>query len=181
MATPPLGLSGVPSETLRPCIPAWPLQRTTPSSCCKNQEGRQTFIRYCCPLEEEVVSFVTPARFRSGGTSLRRPHTVGGTSSSRQQQHPGLGGWGGSRVVAVSFYSLSMLCTHTHTRTHCGLHSMQQLVLQQPLLRSLLFWRWSCELGSGRFSRGTRCITVVLPRGSCSAPRVTLPCRKRPW
>lgn len=38
-----------------------------------------------------------------------------------------------------------------------------------------------CEFGSGRFSRGTRCITVVFPKGSPSAPSVTLLCRKRPW
>ena len=37
------------------------------------------------------------------------------------------------------------------------------------------------ELGSGRFSLGTRCMTQVLPAGSPSAPRVTLPCRNRPW
>ncbi|CAB0028780.1 unnamed protein product [Trichogramma brassicae] len=37
------------------------------------------------------------------------------------------------------------------------------------------------ELGSGRFSRGTRCITVVFPNGRPRAPSVTLLCRKRPW
>lgn len=122
----------------------------------------------------------TPPWLGSAGfvqPTTREPHALGARSAGCT--------WWGRRLLPApsgrSFYSLSMLCTHTHTRTHCGLHSMQQLVLQQPLLRSLLFWRWSCELGSGRFSRGTRCITVVLPSGSCSAPRVTLPCRKRPW
>jgi len=42
-------------------------------------------------------------------------------------------------------------------------------------------WRSSCELGSGRLSRGTRCMTAVLPHGRPSAESVTLPCRKRPW
>lgn len=37
-----------------------------------------------------------------------------------------------------------------------------------------------CELGSGKFSLGTRCITVVLPKGSPNAPNVTLLCRNLP-
>ena len=35
--------------------------------------------------------------------------------------------------------------------------------------------------GSGRLSRGTRCITAVLPVGSPRAESVTFPCRNRPW
>lgn len=45
-------------------------------------------------------------------------------------------------------------------------------------------WNWNNEppeFGSGRFSRVTKCITVVLPAGSESALKVTLPCRNRPW
>lgn len=38
-----------------------------------------------------------------------------------------------------------------------------------------------CELGSGKLSRGTKCITVVFPNGSPRAPKVTLQCKKRPW
>lgn len=37
------------------------------------------------------------------------------------------------------------------------------------------------EFGSGNVSLVTRCITVEEPIGKCSAPSVTLPCRKRPW
>lgn len=37
------------------------------------------------------------------------------------------------------------------------------------------------ELGSGRLSRGTKCITVVLPSGNPSAPNVTLQCKNLPW
>jgi len=91
---------------------------------------------------------------------------------------------------------------NAHTHTHClqapspwlllpvfvscsyRLHSdyrMQQDAEQQLLPPPLLFCRWSCELGSGRFSRGTRCMTVVLPNGKPRAPSVTLLCKKRPW
>lgn len=38
-----------------------------------------------------------------------------------------------------------------------------------------------CELGSGKLSLGTKCITVVLPSGSPSAPNVTLQCKNLPW
>lgn len=44
---------------------------------------------------------------------------------------------------------------------------------------SLFLWPW--ELGSGRVSLATRCMTVVRPGGSFRAPRVTFPWRKRPW
>lgn len=50
-------------------------------------------------------------------------------------------------------------------------------------------WNWiccldeflPCEFGSGNVSRGTKCITVVLPKGSTSAPNVTLQCKNLPW
>lgn len=58
---------------------------------------------------------------------------------------------------------------------------MQQEAEQQLLPPPLLFCLWSWELGSGKFSRGTRCITDVFPKGSPSAPSVTLLCKKRPW
>lgn len=77
---------------------------------------------------------------------------------------------------------------------------MQHEVEQQLLLPPLLFCRWSktiqlenttltciyqiqlpCELGSGKFSLGTRCMTVVLPNGNPNAPNVTLLCKNRPW
>lgn len=38
----------------------------------------------------------------------------------------------------------------------------------------------SLEFGSGRFSRVTKCITVVFPCGRFNALSVTEPCRKRP-
>lgn len=38
-----------------------------------------------------------------------------------------------------------------------------------------------CELGSGKLSRGTKCITVVFPSGRPKAPKVTLQCKNRPW
>lgn len=37
------------------------------------------------------------------------------------------------------------------------------------------------EFGSGRLSRGTKCITVVLPNGKLNAPNVTLQCKNLPW
>jgi len=52
---------------------------------------------------------------------------------------------------------------------------------QQRDAAVFLRWRSSWELGSGRLSRGTRCITAVLPQGRPRAERVTLPWRKRPW
>lgn len=58
---------------------------------------------------------------------------------------------------------------------------MEHAAVQQLDVPPLLFCRWSCEFGSGRFSLGTRCMTQVLPAGSPSAPSVTLPCRNRPW
>lgn len=60
-------------------------------------------------------------------------------------------------------------------------YNIQQLVEQHLLEPPLLFCRWSCEFGSGRLSRGTKCITVVLPNGSPNAPSVTLQCRNLPW
>lgn len=54
--------------------------------------------------------------------------------------------------------------------------SRQQLL---SVAFSLFLWPW--ELGSGRVSLATKCITVVRPGGSFRAPRVTLPWRKRPW
>lgn len=89
-------------------------------------------------------------------------------------------------------------------RRRDGGYSIQQLVEQHLLEPPLLFCRWStkqketcrlayrthahrgdtllpCEFGSGKLSRGTKCITVVLPNGNPSAPNVTLQCRKRPW
>lgn len=54
--------------------------------------------------------------------------------------------------------------------------------MEQQLLRPLLlFCRWSWELGSGRVSRGTRCITDVRPGGRPNAPKVTFPCKNLPW
>jgi len=50
---------------------------------------------------------------------------------------------------------------------------------RQQLAR-LVFFASSLELGSGRFSRVTRCITVVLPTGKLSAFNVTEPCKNRP-
>lgn len=58
---------------------------------------------------------------------------------------------------------------------------MQQEVEQQLLLPPLLFCLWSWEFGSGKFSLGTRCITVVLPNGKPRAPNVTLLWRNLPW
>lgn len=55
-------------------------------------------------------------------------------------------------------------------------NSRQQLL---SVVFSLFLWPW--ELGSGRVSLATKCITVVRPGGSFRAPRVTLPWRKRPW
>lgn len=46
------------------------------------------------------------------------------------------------------------------------------------------YWKilWlPCELGSGKFSRGTKCITVVFPHGNPNAPNVTLLCKNLPW
>ena len=37
------------------------------------------------------------------------------------------------------------------------------------------------HLLKANLSRGTRCMTAVLPHGRPSAESVTLPCRKRPW
>lgn len=42
-------------------------------------------------------------------------------------------------------------------------------------------WRSSCDEGSGRLSRGTRCMTAVFPVGRPRADRVTFPCKNRPW
>lgn len=87
-------------------------------------------------------------------------------------------------------------CTHSYGRVEAAMrvsrlsrlrrrrdggYSIQQLVEQHLLEPPLLFCRWSCEFGSGKLSRGTKCITVVLPKGNPSAPNVTLQCRKRPW
>lgn len=55
-------------------------------------------------------------------------------------------------------------------------NSRQQLL---SVVFSLFLWPW--ELGSGSVSLATKCMTVVRPGGSFKAPRVTLPCRKRPW
>lgn len=56
--------------------------------------------------------------------------------------------------------------------------TQQLLQLLSPLLS---FFNCPWLFGSGKFSLGTRCITVVLPIGSCKAPNVTLPWRNLPW
>jgi hypothetical protein len=52
---------------------------------------------------------------------------------------------------------------------------------QRQHLALLDFFKLSLELGSGKFSRVTKCITVVLFTGRLSAFNVTLPCKNRPW
>lgn len=60
-------------------------------------------------------------------------------------------------------------------------HRREQLELQHPVLLSLLFNLESWELPeSGKFSRWTKCMTQVLPRGRDNADRVTFPWRNRP-
>lgn len=54
-------------------------------------------------------------------------------------------------------------------------------ITQQLLSPVFSRFLWPCELGSGRVSLATKCITVVLPKGSFNAPRVTFPCRNLPW
>lgn len=77
-----------------------------------------------------------------------------------------------------SHRSLHTYCLFAFTIVHYNMqHDAEQQLLEPPLL----FCRWSWELGSGRCSRGTRCMTVVRPRGRPRAPRVTELCRKRPW
>jgi len=60
-------------------------------------------------------------------------------------------------------------------------YNMEQLALQQPVFCSFLFFLSPCWWGSGRESRGIKCITVVRPNGKARAPSVTLPCRNLPW
>jgi len=63
-------------------------------------------------------------------------------------------------------------------RSLAGSHEIQQH-RQQELLFD--FFKLSLEFGSGRFSRVTRCMTVVFPTGKLKALRVTEPCRNLPW
>lgn len=65
---------------------------------------------------------------------------------------------------------------HLAGTLHSAYRITQQLL--SPVFSRFL-WPW--EFGSGKVSLATKCITVVLPRGSFSAPNVTLPCRNRPW
>lgn len=58
-----------------------------------------------------------------------------------------------------------------------GAHRITQQLLSPVFSRFL--WPW--EFGSGSVSLATKCITVVLPKGSFNAPNVTFPCRNRPW
>jgi hypothetical protein len=56
----------------------------------------------------------------------------------------------------------------------------RQAMEQRQHLALLDFFKLSLELGSGKFSRVTKCITVVLFTGRLSAFNVTLPCKNRP-
>lgn len=57
---------------------------------------------------------------------------------------------------------------------HCEFKFEQLFIIETIFLFFFFFENLPCELGSGKLSRGTKCITVVLPNGSPSAPKVTL-------
>lgn len=63
--------------------------------------------------------------------------------------------------------------------SECGIEEVSEDHNQWPEIVQFCFS--PCELGSGKFSLGTRCITVVRAGTRPKAPNVTLLCKKRPW